>query len=74
MNPSQQIQVIVNGAPRPLRADATLAQLLESMGIGSDAKGVAVAVGDSVVRKADWPATTLTDGARVEVVTAVQGG
>ena len=37
-------------------------------------KGVAVAVDGEVVPKAQWAGTALVDGARVEVLTAVQGG
>jgi sulfur carrier protein len=36
--------------------------------------GVAVAVDGAVVPRAAWPDTVLTDGARLEVLTAVQGG
>jgi sulfur carrier protein len=36
--------------------------------------GVAVAVNDEVVPRADWPRLPLADGDVVEVVTAVQGG
>lgn len=36
--------------------------------------GVAVAVNDEVVPRADWPHRALADGDVVEVVTAVQGG
>jgi sulfur carrier protein len=48
--------------------------LLAELGIGNGTRGVAVAVGDHVVRRSDWSTTALADGARVEVVTAVQGG
>ena len=36
--------------------------------------GVAAAVNETVVPRAQWPATPLGDGDRVEVLTAVQGG
>ncbi|WP_370290855.1 sulfur carrier protein ThiS [Nocardioides sp.] len=36
--------------------------------------GVAVAVDDEVVPRADWSRHRLADGAVVEIVTAVQGG
>ena len=38
------------------------------------ARGVAAAVNGEVVPRRAWPDTPLTDGAVVEVVTAVQGG
>jgi sulfur carrier protein len=36
--------------------------------------GIAVAVNGEVVPRGSWPDTRLTDGDRVEVVTAMQGG
>lgn len=74
MTESQGIHISVNGERREVAAGATLSELLDAMGIGRDAKGVAVAVGDHVVRRVDWNTTALTEGASVEVVTAVQGG
>ena len=41
--------------------------------LGFPAKGIAVAVDWAVLPRSRWH-TTLSDGARVEVVTAVQGG
>ncbi|MDD7811818.1 sulfur carrier protein ThiS [Mycobacterium sp. CSUR Q5927] len=53
-------------------ADATtVAALLVSMGYPE--RGIAVAVDQAVLPRSRW-ATTLSDGARLEVVTAVQGG
>ncbi|OBI50583.1 sulfur carrier protein ThiS [Mycobacterium sp. E787] len=49
----------------------TVAALLESLGFPD--RGVAVAVGDAVLPRSGWTAP-LFDGARLEVVTAVQGG
>ncbi|MFE7648914.1 sulfur carrier protein ThiS [Streptomyces phaeoluteigriseus] len=36
--------------------------------------GVAAALNETVVPRARWSATALSDGDRVEVLTAVQGG
>lgn len=74
MTTSQHITISVNGEMRQVPAGASLLDLLAELGIGSDTRGVAVAVGDHVVRRADWSTTALADGAHVEVVTAVQGG
>ncbi|OBA75389.1 thiamine biosynthesis protein ThiS [Mycobacterium sp. 1554424.7] len=49
----------------------TVAALLESLGFPG--RGVAVAMDDAVLPRSRWTAT-LSDGARLEVVTAVQGG
>ncbi|HXO56327.1 MAG TPA: sulfur carrier protein ThiS [Mycobacterium sp.] len=49
----------------------TVAALLQSLGYPD--RGVAVAVDQTVVPRSSW-ATKLSDGATIEVVTAVQGG
>jgi sulfur carrier protein len=38
------------------------------------ATGVAAAVNGEIVPRRSWPATLVSDGDQVEVVTAVQGG
>ncbi|MFC7757220.1 sulfur carrier protein ThiS [Catellatospora bangladeshensis] len=64
--------VLVNDVPRPAERDETVAELLAVLEVPR--RGVAVAVNGEVVRRADWPAHRLTDGDRVEVLTAAQGG
>jgi sulfur carrier protein len=49
----------------------TVAALLQSLGYPD--RGIAVAVDQAVVPRSSW-ATALSDGATIEVVTAVQGG
>ena len=49
----------------------TVAALLDGLGLPD--KGIAVAVNWAVIPRSDWYAP-LKHGARVEVVTAVQGG
>lgn len=68
------IRVELNGEARELRDGATVADALALLGVPLDARGVAVAVDREVVRRADWPATPLATGARVEILTAIQGG
>ena len=64
--------VWINGErPRARRG----ARVLDALGaLGLPQTGVAVAVDGEVVPKARWAGTALVDGARVEVLTAVQGG
>lgn len=64
--------VCVNGERRELPDGTTLAELLDQWGVPPS--GVAVAVDGTVVTRASWAATALSDGATVEVLTAVQGG
>ena len=40
----------------------------------SDGRGMAVAVDAAVVPRSDWATVELTEGQRVEVVGAIQGG
>jgi sulfur carrier protein len=62
----------VNGADRELRDGTTVAELVEEL--GAPATGTAVAVDLEVVPRGAWERTRIPDGARVEVLTAVQGG
>lgn len=66
------LALAVNGEPRDVIAGTTVGQLVGS--VARAATGVAVAVNDAVVPRADWSTTPLRDGDRVEVLTAVPGG
>jgi sulfur carrier protein len=67
--------VHLNGERREeLREGATVAEAVALAGVAPDARGVAVAVDRTVVPRGAWEQTTLAPGARVEVVTAIQGG
>jgi sulfur carrier protein len=66
--------VTVNGQPRELPNDATVATVIELLSAAPQGRGVAVAVGGEVVPRAAWPRTPLSEGVEIEVVTAVQGG
>ncbi|MGV0790545.1 sulfur carrier protein ThiS [Mycolicibacterium sp. XJ1819] len=65
------MKVTVNDEPVEVDDQTTVAMLLENMGFPE--KGIAVAVDWSVLPRSEWD-TPLSDGVRVEVVTAVQGG
>lgn len=62
----------LNGAERELSDGASLADALSLIDV--PATGVAVAVDDDVVPRTSWPGHRLHEGARIEVLTAVQGG
>ncbi|MDX6743166.1 sulfur carrier protein ThiS [Actinocorallia sp. A-T 12471] len=71
------MRVHVNGDPRDLAADVTVAEVVADVagaGAAESGRGIAVAVNDEVVRRAAWPATRVNEGDRVEIITAVQGG
>jgi sulfur carrier protein len=65
------MKLTVNDEAVEVDEQTTVEGLLEALGFPD--KGVAVAVDWTVLPRSDWH-TMLTDGARVEVVTAVQGG
>lgn len=64
----------VNGREVEGRDGATIDELLADLGVEPGARGVAVAVDGEVVPRGDWPSFEVAPGARVEAVTAVQGG
>ena len=71
---SESSTITVNGASRPLAAPTTVRALLAELGRDPEQPGVAVALDDRVVRRALWAETVVEPGARVEVITASQGG
>ncbi|MGP9021276.1 sulfur carrier protein ThiS [Streptomyces sp. BR1] len=66
------LTVSVNGEVRDLATGTTLDVLVATLTPAP--AGVAAAVNETVVPRGEWSATTLGDGDRVEVLTAVQGG
>lgn len=66
--------VTINDERRELPDGATVASVVESLVGASGGRGVAIAVDNEVVPRTAWSATTLSDGAHVEVLAAVQGG
>lgn len=68
------VQVVVNGQSRKLDAGTTVGGLVSALNTAPEGRGVAVAVDGEVVPRGAWDRTALDDGARVEIVAAVQGG
>jgi sulfur carrier protein len=68
------ISVQLNGEWHDLADGATVADAVEALGVALDVRGVAVAVDAEVVRRGAWQETALSAGARVEILTAIQGG
>lgn len=66
------MDLMVNGSPRQLAPGTTVAELLAS--VTAQTRGVAVAVNGEVVPRDGWSVARLTDGDRVEVLIAAQGG
>ena len=66
--------ISLNGLACDVRAGETVAAVLERLELAPDARGVAVAVDGEVVPRAQWGSFTLAEHARIEVLTAMQGG
>lgn len=64
--------VTLNGESREVQDGATIAALVDLLGGGR--RGVAVALSGEVVPRGRWDDIRVTDGDRVEVVAAIQGG
>jgi sulfur carrier protein len=70
--PLDVVLVVLNGEPHRLPAGSTLLDLVA--GLGRDPRTVAVERNGEIVRRADYAATALAAGDRLEVVHFVQGG
>ena len=66
--------IVVNGEARELPGGTTVRGLLDALDVPGGAKGVAIAVDAAVVPRGEWDTTELGEGARVEVLRAIQGG
>ena len=64
----------LNGRELEGRDGVTVADLLADLGVEPQARGVAVAVDGEVVPRAEWARRAVGTGARVEALTAMQGG
>ncbi len=68
------MRVLVNGAPTELADGATVEAAVEALELPAAGRGVAVAVDAEVVPRGQWSAHELQEGARVEILRAIQGG
>lgn len=68
------IALVLNGERVELGDGATALDAVAASGAPEPFRGVAVAVDGEVVPRGAWDATALHEGARVEVLQAVQGG
>ncbi|MEU4088591.1 sulfur carrier protein ThiS [Streptomyces aureus] len=66
------MNIVVNGERRLIAAGTALEALVATLTASSS--GVAAALNETVVPRAQWASTPLAEGDRVEVLTAVQGG
>ncbi len=68
------MNIFVNGEPRQVEQTSPLLAVLDVPAGTAPPRGIAVALDGTVVPRARLGETMLHEGARVEIVTAVQGG
>ena len=68
------MNVLLNGESTQLQAGATVETALAVLDLPGAGRGVAVAVDAEVVPRGQWGKTELHEGARVEILRAIQGG
>ena len=68
------MRVVLNGSETELADGATVEAALAVLDLPGAGRGVAVAVDAEVVPRGEWSGTELHEGARVEVLRAIQGG
>jgi sulfur carrier protein len=66
------LQVEINGERRVFEEQMTLRELIEYLKLAPER--LAIELNHSVVRRADWPTTTLNEGDHIEIVHFVGGG
>lgn len=67
------MNVVLNGDVAQVDPGATVADVLARLEVPAR-RGVAVAVEGEVVPRREWDGRKLQEGARVEIVNAIQGG
>lgn len=69
------MRLIVNGEPwEHEAADVAALFAIEAEERELPSEGIAIALNGRVVRKKDWAGTALSEGDRIEIVRAMQGG
>jgi sulfur carrier protein len=67
------MDISLNGAPHRFEG-ASLVELLAAQAIDQTKPGVAVAINDAIVPRAEWTTTALKAGDTVEIVRPHSGG
>jgi sulfur carrier protein len=68
------MRVVLNGREAELADGATVRAAVDALELPAAGRGVAVAVDAEVVPRTRWETQALHDGARIEVLRAIQGG
>lgn len=68
------MDITVNGTSQTVQTGTTISQLIRETDGVEDRNGIAVAINDEVVPRSDWDTHQVSDGDRIEIIQAVQGG
>ena len=68
------IAVRINGAETSVAEAASIIDILQAQGLDPKARGIAVALNESILPAARWNATKVAAGDRIEIVKAFAGG
>jgi sulfur carrier protein len=68
------MRVLLNGSEAELADGATVQAAIDALDLPAAGRGVAVAVDAEVVPRTQWDSHKLDEGARVEILRAIQGG
>jgi sulfur carrier protein len=66
------LRIEINGRTREIDGPCSIGEIVD--GEVADRRGVAVAVDGEVLPRTAWDDSLVTDGTRLEIVGAVQGG
>jgi thiamine biosynthesis protein ThiS len=66
------LNIIVNGDEKAAADGIAISDLIVALGLKPER--LAVEVNRKIVRRTDWPSTTLSEGDKVEIVHFVGGG
>lgn len=66
------MQIFINDTPTQCPDQSTISEILSRQNI--QPTNIAIAVNDTVIPKAQWDKTVLTDGSNMMIIKAVQGG
>jgi thiamine biosynthesis protein ThiS len=69
---TNHMTILLNGEAKEIAANLAVAALIE--GLGLTPERLAIEVNRRIIRRADWPSTTLAEGDKVEIVHFVGGG
>lgn len=68
------MKIFVNEKAIEMNEPAHLVHVLEKVDISPERQGIAVAVNERVIRRADWTGHAVSAGDRIEIIQATQGG